>query len=121
VVYGRKISGREASTGEQKAVLIRLVLAHCGLLEEMTGFAPVLLLDEVAAISIRRRRPLVRGLAQLGAQTFMTGADACCFRKFPAAGKFSRSIRGWCGHQNRPSRSRFSARRKGRFSTRLRP
>ena len=39
----------DASTGEQKALLIGLVLAHAGLIAEMTGFAPVLLLDEVVA------------------------------------------------------------------------
>ena len=62
VVYGPKnIPASDASTGEQKAVLIRLVLAHCGLLEEMTGFAPILLLDEVAAhLDPARRAALVR-------------------------------------------------------------
>ena len=39
----------DASTGEQKALLIGLVLAHAGLVTEMTGVAPVLLLDEVVA------------------------------------------------------------------------
>ena len=39
----------DASTGEQKALLIGLVLAHARLIAEMTGFAPVLLLDEVVA------------------------------------------------------------------------
>ena len=43
------IPAADASTGEQKALLIGLVLAHAGLLAEMTGFAPVLLLDEVVA------------------------------------------------------------------------
>ena len=46
---GKGIPAREASTGEQKALLIRLVLAHAGLIKEMTGFAPLLLLDEVVA------------------------------------------------------------------------
>ena len=50
VVYPPKnIPAADASTGEQKALLIGLVLAHAGLLAEMTGFAPVLLLDEVVA------------------------------------------------------------------------
>ena len=50
VIYSPKnIPAADASTGEQKALLIGLVLAHAGLLAEMTGFAPVLLLDEVVA------------------------------------------------------------------------
>src|SRR6266516_2770680 len=50
VVHGPKgIFAGETSTGEQKALLINLVLAHAGLITAMTGFAPVLLLDEVFA------------------------------------------------------------------------
>src|SRR5205814_206914 len=50
VLYGPKgIAAAQASTGEQKALLIALVLAHAGLVAEMTGFAPLLLLDEVIA------------------------------------------------------------------------
>ena len=50
VVYAAKgIAAADASTGEQKALLIGLVLAHARLIAEMTGFAPVLLLDEVVA------------------------------------------------------------------------
>src|SRR6266540_2961605 len=45
----KQIAAAEASTGEQKALLIGLILAHTGLLAEMSGFAPVLLLDEVIA------------------------------------------------------------------------
>jgi DNA replication and repair protein RecF len=81
VVYGPKnIPAADASTGEQKAVLIRLVLAHCGLLEEMTGFAPILLLDEVAAhLDPNRRTALFDALSQLDAQAWMTGADPLAF------------------------------------------
>ncbi len=89
VVYGPKnIPAAEASTGEQKAVLIRLVLAHSALLEEMTGFAPVLLLDEVTAhLDPGRRAALFEALAQLGAQTFMTGADALLFSEISGRGQ----------------------------------
>lgn len=81
VVYGPKnIPAADASTGEQKAVLIRLVLAHAMLLTEMTGYAPVLLLDEVAAhLDPGRRAALFEALIRLGAQVFMTGADAAGF------------------------------------------
>src|ERR1700674_3019770 len=46
---GKNIPASDASTGEQKRRLIRLVLAHAGLIKDMTGFAPILLLDEVVA------------------------------------------------------------------------
>jgi len=75
----------EASTGEQKALLIGLVLAHAGLLTEMTGFAPVLLLDEVVAhLDPARRAALHAELEDLGAQVWMTGADAALFSEAPA-------------------------------------
>ena len=81
VIYAQKnIAAREASTGEQKALLIGLVLAHAGLVAEMTGFAPVLLLDEVVAhLDPGRRVALYAELAQLGAQVWMTGADSAAF------------------------------------------
>ncbi|HWM81144.1 MAG TPA: DNA replication/repair protein RecF [Pseudolabrys sp.] len=70
----------DASTGEQKALLIRLVLAHAGLIADMTGHAPVLLLDEVVAhLDPNRRAALYDALAALGAQVFMTGADPAAF------------------------------------------
>ena len=82
VVYAAKgIPAADASTGEQKALLIGLVLAHARLLREMTGAAPVLLLDEVLAhLDPARRLALHRELAELGAQTWMTGADPVLFR-----------------------------------------
>ena len=50
VVYAPKnMPARDASTGEQKALLIGLVLAHATLVAEMTGIVPLLLLDEVVA------------------------------------------------------------------------
>lgn len=84
VVYAAKgIPAADASTGEQKALLIGLVLAHARLLREMTGAAPVLLLDEVLAhLDPARRLALHRELAELGAQTWMTGADPVLFRDF---------------------------------------
>jgi DNA replication and repair protein RecF len=83
VVYAEKgIPAADASTGEQKALLIGLVLAHARLLSEMTGAAPVLLLDEVLAhLDPARRLALHRELAELDAQTWMTGADPALFRE----------------------------------------
>jgi DNA replication and repair protein RecF len=81
VIYAPKnIPAADASTGEQKALLIGLVLAHAGLVGAMTGFAPVLLLDEVIAhLDPARRAVLYEELAQLGAQVWMTGADPTAF------------------------------------------
>ena len=83
VVYAAKgIPAADASTGEQKALLIGLVLAHARLLSEMTGAAPVLLLDEVLAhLDPARRLALHHELAELGAQTWMTVADSALFRE----------------------------------------
>jgi DNA replication and repair protein RecF len=81
----KDIPAAAASTGEQKALLIGLVLAHAGLLTEMTGYAPVLLLDEVVAhLDPARRAALHSELDSLGAQVWMTGADATAFAEAPA-------------------------------------
>jgi DNA replication and repair protein RecF len=81
VTYVRKeIAAAEASTGEQKALLIGLVLAHARLIAEMTAFAPIVLLDEVVAhLDPARRSALHVELAALGAQVWMTGADPALF------------------------------------------
>jgi DNA replication and repair protein RecF len=77
---GKGIPAAQASTGEQKALLIRLVLGHAGLIKEMTGFAPLLLLDEIVAhLDPARRAALYDALASLGAQVWMTGADPAAF------------------------------------------
>src|SRR5215475_10481251 len=81
VVYAPKgIAARDASTGEQKALLIGLVLAHAGLVAEMTGTAPVILLDEVVAhLDPGRRAALFDALERLGSQVWLTGADPAAF------------------------------------------
>ena len=81
VTYVRKeIAAADASTGEQKALLIGLVLAHARLIAEMTAFAPIVLLDEVVAhLDPARRSALHVELAALGAQVWMTGADPALF------------------------------------------
>jgi DNA replication and repair protein RecF len=81
VIYAPKnMPAKDASTGEQKALLIGLVLAHASLVSEMTGITPLLLLDEVVAhLDPHRRLALFHELAQLGAQVWMTGADPAAF------------------------------------------
>ena len=77
---GKGIPASNASTGEQKALLIRLVLAHAGLIKDMTGFAPLMLLDEIVAhLDPVRRAALYDALSNLGAQVWMTGADPAAF------------------------------------------
>jgi DNA replication and repair protein RecF len=92
VIYSPKgIPAADASTGEQKALLIGLVLAHAGLIAEMTSFAPVLLLDEVVAhLDPGRRSALYESLEKIGAQVWMTGADPAAFADVaPRAGVFT--------------------------------
>lgn len=73
------------STGEQKALLVSVVLAHAALIGQARGFAPLLLLDEVAAhLDQARREALFAALAALPAQSFLTGTEAEVFR--PLAG-----------------------------------
>jgi DNA replication and repair protein RecF len=89
VIYAPKnMPARDASTGEQKALLIGLVLAHASLVAEMTGITPLLLLDEVAAhLDPVRRVALFHELAKLGAQVWMTGADPAAFAGIGATGE----------------------------------
>jgi DNA replication and repair protein RecF len=81
VRHGPKdIPAGAASTGEQKALLIGLVLAHARLVAAMSGLSPLVLLDEVAAhLDPRRRAGLFEALETLGAQVWMTGADPALF------------------------------------------
>jgi DNA replication and repair protein RecF len=69
-----------ASTGEQKALLVGVILAHAMLIAEARGFAPMLLLDEPAVhLDPDRRTALFAALALLPAQTLITGTDAETF------------------------------------------
>ena len=68
------------STGEQKALLIGLVLVHARLVSTMTGITPLLLLDEIAAhLDPVRRGALFDALERLGTQCWMTGTDSVLF------------------------------------------
>ncbi|MYH39381.1 MAG: DNA replication/repair protein RecF [Rhodospirillaceae bacterium] len=77
---GRGRPAAECSTGEQKALLIALVLAAARLQAVERGAAPILLLDEVAAhLDRERRAALFDEIEGLGAQAWMTGTDAALF------------------------------------------
>ena len=86
VTYVAKaVAARDASTGEQKALLIGLVLANAELVARLTGFAPVLLLDEVVAhLDPDRRAALFDALERLGSQVWMSGADPATFGNIAA-------------------------------------
>lgn len=77
----KRADARECSTGEQKALLVSIILADAW---EMTkaraGHAPLLLLDEIAAhLDGRRRAALFEEILALGAQAWMTGTDLTLF------------------------------------------
>jgi DNA replication and repair protein RecF len=73
----KRMDARDCSTGEQKALLISIVLADAWqLARQRDGHAPLLLLDEIAAhLDARRREALFAEILALGAQAWMTGTD----------------------------------------------
>jgi DNA replication and repair protein RecF len=87
VRHGPKdIPAAAASTGEQKALLLGLVLAHARLVAQMSGMAPLVLLDEVAAhLDPGRRRGLFDALQALGGQVWLSGADPALFAELGGA------------------------------------
>ncbi|HYL49580.1 MAG TPA: DNA replication/repair protein RecF [Stellaceae bacterium] len=77
------------STGEQKALLIAIVLAYARLLALRRGSAPVLLLDEVTAhLDAARRSALFQALRALGAQCWLAGTDAALFAELKGHAQF---------------------------------
>lgn len=78
---GKSMPADQCSTGEQKALLIGLILAHARLIRAERGAPPVMLLDEVAAhLDESRRGALFEILEDLGAQVWMSGADRVLFK-----------------------------------------
>jgi DNA replication and repair protein RecF len=83
---GRGLPASQCSTGEQKAVLVSIVLANARLRGADSGAVPLLLLDEIAAhLDAARREALFAEILALGAQAWMTGTDAALFA--PLAGR----------------------------------
>ncbi|MBL9047009.1 MAG: DNA replication/repair protein RecF [Tabrizicola sp.] len=76
----KDVPADQCSTGEQKALLISLILANARALAEDLGKAPILLLDEVAAhLDEGRRAALYDEICALGAQALMTGTEPGLF------------------------------------------
>ncbi len=93
VGHGPKaMAARHSSTGEQKALLFGIVLAHAELVaERQSGLAPILLLDEVTAhFDADRRAALFEEILRLGAQAWMTGTDAAAFEALSGRAQFRR-------------------------------
>jgi DNA replication and repair protein RecF len=90
VTHGPKnMAARLCSTGEQKALLLGLVLAQASLIKALKGgTAPLLLLDEVAAhLDETRRNALFGEILRLGCQAWMTGTDRFAFEALLSGGE----------------------------------
>ena len=92
LTHGPKdMPGRLCSTGEQKSLLIGLILAHAELSAARRDGAPILLLDEIAAhLDTDRRSALYEELVQLGTQAWMTGTDRSAFSGLEGRASFFR-------------------------------
>jgi DNA replication and repair protein RecF len=83
------IAAEFASTGEQKALLIAILLAHAGLQRTMRGEPPLLLLDEIGAhLDARRRAALFEALLRLDSQVWLTGTDPAIFAPLRCRAQF---------------------------------
>ena len=73
----------DCSTGEQKALIIAILLGQARLMAERPGRLPILLLDEIAAhLDEGRRRALYKALLDLGVQAWLTGTERGLFAPF---------------------------------------
>lgn len=90
VIYAAKnMAADQCSTGEQKGLLVSIVLAHALLMQGEKNFVPVLLLDEVAAhLDALRREQLFARLQALGGQVWLTGTEAAAFDSLRGQGRF---------------------------------
>ena len=83
------VAAAHCSTGEQKALLIAILLAHARLQAALRGAAPLMLLDEIAAhLDRERRRALFAELDGLGAQAWLTGTDEELFAELRPSAQF---------------------------------
>ncbi len=88
------------STGEQKALLLGLVLAQAQLVEARSGKKPLILLDEVAAhLDSDRRSGLFRLLENMGVQAWLTGTDRSLFSALENRASFIAIDGGQLVHQ----------------------
>lgn len=92
----KELPARVCSTGEQKALLIGLILAHADLVAQRRGgAAPVLLLDEITAhLDPLRRAALFDEIVALGSQAWMSGTDPDAFSALGKRGQMHRVEEG---------------------------
>ena len=85
----KSIPADQCSTGEQKALLVSLILANARSLKAEQGATPILLLDEISAhLDTARRAALFDELCALGAQALMTGTEAQLFDNLGPRGQY---------------------------------
>lgn len=85
----KDMPAESCSTGEQKALLVGMVLAQARLVGELSGSAPILLLDEIAAhFDTQRRAALFDILEDLNCQVFMTGTEPTLFESLATRAQF---------------------------------
>jgi DNA replication and repair protein RecF len=84
----KDMPAERSSTGEQKALLLGLVLAHAELVTERRGEPPILLLDEVAAHLDPKRRAALFGRLEGRGQVWMTATEAALFEGMGTASRF---------------------------------
>jgi DNA replication and repair protein RecF len=86
---GNGMPAPQCSTGEQKALLLAILLAQARLLAAARGAAPLMLLDEVAAhLDAERRAALFAELLDLKSQAWLTGTDAALFAALRGGARF---------------------------------
>ncbi len=89
VFQAKGIPARDCSTGEQKALLVSMILANARALAQDLGSAPIILLDEVAAhLDAGRRHALYDEICALGAQAWMTGTEIDLFSDLGARAQY---------------------------------
>ncbi len=87
--HGLDMPAENCSTGEQKGLLVKLILGQASLIKAERGFAPLLLLDDIAAhLDERRRSILFETIMQLDCQTWMTGTDRADFSYLSGKAQF---------------------------------
>ena len=84
----KQMPAAQSSTGEQKALLLGLILAHADLVTERRGNPPILLLDEVAAHLDPVRRAALFGRLEGRGQVWMTATEEALFHGIAAASRF---------------------------------
>jgi DNA replication and repair protein RecF len=88
VHHAKQMPAAQSSTGEQKALLLGLVLGHADLVAERRGEPPILLLDEVAAHLDPKRRTALFGRLEGRGQVWMTATEVALFDGIGNASRF---------------------------------